>query len=72
MDIIQVFFVDLPASIHGLTVKNSDDSYTILINYHLSHEAQRAAYDHEMEHINNHDFDNVYDINDLEWCRHSA
>lgn len=71
-EIIQVFLIDLPAAIKGLTVKNSDDSYTILINVNLSHEAQCAAYDHEIEHINNHDFDYVYDINELESIRHSA
>jgi len=72
MEIIQVFFVDLPSSIRGLTVKNNDDSFTILINVNLSHEAQLAAYYHEMDHITHHDFDHIYDINDLELCRHSA
>lgn len=72
MEIIQVFFVDLPSSIRGLTVKNNDDSFTILINVNMSYEAQLAAYHHEMNHIANHDFDHIYDINDLELCRHSA
>ena len=72
MEIIQVFFVDLPSSIKGLTIKNNDDSFTILINVNMSYEAQLAAYLHEMEHINNNDFDYMHDINALEWCRHSA
>ena len=72
MEIIQVFFVDLPSSIRGLTVKNNDDSFTILINVNMSYEAQLSAYLHEMEHIKNNDFDYMHDINELEWCRHSA
>ena len=72
MDYIGVFLVDMPTGIRALTVKNSDDSYTILINAGLSAEAQCAAYDHEMEHINNHDFDHMYDADLLEHIRHSA
>ena len=72
MEIIQVFLVDMPARIHALTVRNEDDSYTILINTWLSPEAQCRAYDHEMEHINNHDFDQMYDASKIEWLRHSA
>lgn len=70
MEIIQVFLIDMPTFVDGITVKNSDDSYTILINAGLSAEGQCAAYDHEMEHINNHDFDNVVDVGALEMIRH--
>ena len=72
MEIIQVFLVDLPASIKGVTIRNGDDSYTILINAGLSAEAQCDAYDHEMEHIMNRDYDYFYDIGILEGVRHSA
>jgi hypothetical protein len=72
MEIIQVFLVDLPGTVRAFTVHNSDDSYTIFINAGLSHEMQCAAYDHEMQHINNHDFDYCYDVNELENERHSA
>lgn len=72
MEHIGVFFVDMPTGIRALTVKNSDDSYTILINAGLSAAAQCDAYDHEMGHINNHDFDHIYDINTLELIRHGS
>ena len=72
MDYIGVFLVDMPTGIRALTVKNNDDSYTILINAGLSAEAQCDAYDHEIEHINNHDFDHIYDINYLESIRHAV
>lgn len=70
MEIIQVFLVDMPAKIEGLTIKNSDGSYTVLINAGLSSFAQCRAYDHEMEHINNHDWDNMYDAGEIERIRH--
>lgn len=72
MEIIQVFIVDMPTSIRGLTVRNEDDSYTILINAGLPHEEQIKVYDHEIEHINNHDYDHMYDASKIEWMRHSA
>lgn len=72
MEIIQVFLVDLPAKMGGLTVKNSDGSYTVFINAGLSSFAQCEAYDHEIAHINNHDYDHIYDVSDIEWARHSA
>lgn len=69
MEIIQVFIIDMPTFVDGITVKNSDDSYTILINAGLSAEGQCEAYDHEMAHINNHDYDHIYDVNQLEMIR---
>ena len=72
MEIIQVFIVDMPTAIRGLTVRNEDDSYTILINAGLSHEEQCKVYDHEIGHINNHDYDQMYDASKIEWMRHSA
>lgn len=72
MDYIGVFLVDLPARIDGMTLRNADGSFTILINAGLSSIAQCRAYDHEMDHINNHDYDQMYDVDDLERLRHSA
>lgn len=58
MEYISVFIVDwLPAVVAGLSVKNPDDGYTILLNAHLNAEKQYKAYLHEMQHINDKDFD---------------
>ena len=65
-----MFFIDMPGSIKAFTVQNSDDSYSIFINAGLSYEIQQEAYDHEIYHINNHDFDHIYDFNELESIRH--
>lgn len=70
MEYIRVFLVDLP--VPALTVRNPDGGYTILIDAGLSAAAQCEAYDHEMEHINNHDYDHIYDVSKIEWLRHSA
>lgn len=72
MEYIGVYLIDLPTSIRGFTVRNADDSYTIIINAGMSDVMQRDTYDHEIEHINNHDFDNIYDINYLENLRHAV
>ena len=58
--------------VRALTVKNEDDSYTILINARQPYEMQCKAYDHEIEHINNGDYDQMYDVSMLEELRHSA
>jgi len=72
MDYIGVFFVNMPTGIKALTVMNSDGSFTILINAGLSAAAQCSAYDHEMAHITNRDFDHIYDVNTLELVRHGV
>lgn len=71
MEYIGVYLVDLPTAIRGFTVRNNDDSFSIFINAGMSDVMQRDTYDHEIEHINNHDFDSIYDINYLESLRHA-
>lgn len=70
MDYIRVSLIDMP--VDGLTVRNPDGGYTILIDAGLSAEAQCEAYDHEMEHINNQDYDHIFDVNIIEWYRHKG
>ena len=67
---IRVFLVDLPHKIHGFSTKNDDDSFTILINSRLSNEMQIEAYNHEIAHITNSDFDSCCNVNELESDRH--
>lgn len=56
--------IDFPVSIHGRTVVNEDGSYSIFINAKLNHEMRLKAYEHEIEHIKNGDFEknNVQNI----------
>ncbi|WP_312647527.1 hypothetical protein [Aminipila sp.] len=70
MEYIQVHLLDMPTTIRGLTIYNTDDSFTIFINAKLNSETQIKAYDHEMEHINNRDYDKMYSVDVLETLRH--
>lgn len=75
MEMIKVLMIDLPHTVRGLTVYYFDDDgqayYTILINSRLSAEMQCEAYDHEISHINNGDFDSMQEVDRIEYYRHS-
>ncbi len=73
MEMVKVYLIDLPERVHGLTIYQFDDGqgyYTIIINSRLSCDMQAAAYDHEIHHINNNDFDNMYHVSEMELLRH--
>jgi len=53
---IKTHLLDLPGGVKGLSKKNTDGSYTILLNARLNNEQQQMAYAHEMHHIVNSDF----------------
>lgn len=54
---VNVHLLDFSNYGKEMIVKNEDDTYTILINAKLSHDAQIAAYEHAMRHITRDDFD---------------
>lgn len=55
MPCVNTLIMNLPPTIKGFTRPTDDDCYVIVINARLSEEAQKEAYQHEMEHIlNNH------------------
>lgn len=77
MEYIKVIIADwLPCTIRGFTAYYYDIDgqvyYTIFINAHLNHEMQCATYDHEIKHIDGHDFDHMFPIEDLEAMRHAV
>lgn len=67
---IFVHLVDLPESVKGRVIPNEDDTYTIVINSKISHDAQLRAYQHEIEHIKNGDFQKA-DVQQIESIAHS-
>lgn len=72
---IHVHIVDwLPVAIRGLTIRTTDneDYYCILLNGKLGRNALIMAYDHEMEHIDNNDFDSMYSADEIEAIRHAG
>lgn len=75
MEYIRIHLIDLPPRIHGLTVYKFDDGdafFTVFLNSRLSDEMIRAAYDHEIEHINAGDFDSMHPVDELEGIRHAV
>lgn len=72
LEYVGVHLIDMPCSVTGITVKVDADTYCILINARLSHEAQIRAYDHEIQHIDSGDFDNMVTVDQLECLRHAG
>lgn len=69
-DYIYSRYADLPTHIKAFTVKDKDGFYTIVLNQNLSFEQQEKSYAHEMEHINNGDFDSLLNADKLESIHH--
>ena len=62
-----IHYVELPASVEGITVPNDDGTFDIYINVILPTEKQEAAARHELEHIRrDHMYDDVRPVTDLE------
>lgn len=51
MDAVIVRMIDLPYSVHGLTVKDEEGDYNVYVNARLSDDQRAAAFRHEIEHI---------------------
>lgn len=56
MENVNVVIMDNPFGVKGSVNRNSDGSFTIIIDAHLNFEQQREVYRHEMNHIKNDDF----------------
>ena len=74
MEYRRVLLYDLPEASKCFTVYYFDDDgmayYTMFINAKLNVESQCSVYDHEMQHINNNDFNSMYSADNLEMLRH--
>ena len=57
---------DLPETIRGLTVANTDGTYTVVLNARHSRETLEKTLLHEVEHIKNGDVESVEDVNKIE------
>ncbi len=64
--IVTTRLYDLPTRIKGFVRKNSDETYTIVINSRISYESQLECYKHEMGHIENGDFDKDIPVDEIE------
>ena len=64
---VGVHLMDFPETVHGFTVMVDVGVYDIFINSKMSHHMQIETYDHEIRHIDNGDFDKMYDVTVLEY-----
>lgn len=62
----------LPPTVKAFTVTNPDGSYTTFVNDLLSREAQKEACDHELEHIEDGDFDSLLPADVIERFAHGV
>ena len=65
-----VVLIDMPHRIKAYTVANKDMSYTIVINARMSHERQLEAYQHELDHIQNGDYERKCSADLIEFYAH--
>lgn len=66
MDNYRIRYVDLPCTVNGLTIEDSDGFYNIYINSKLSVDRQNEAIKHELAHIKRNDFNNEKSLQDAE------
>ena len=66
---VKVILENMPTTIKGYTVAK-DFTYTIVLNSRLSFESQRYTYLHELEHINNGDFEKKCRADIIEFYAH--
>lgn len=70
MDNIRTIYCDMPNTIGGFTIL-ADDFFTIVLNQNLSHERNVQTYMHELQHIQNGDFDRKAPAGLIEIMAHS-
>lgn len=66
MDKVFLRYVPLPYKTKGLTVQDAEGDYNIYINSHLSNESHFQTLQHEIQHIDNKDFQKQLHIKDIE------
>ncbi len=54
---IFTYYADMPTTIRSFVIANTDMSFTIIINSKIGKEQQLIAYQHEIAHIANGDYE---------------
>lgn len=71
MDNYMVVYDNLPYKINAFTMYHSmDDFYTIILNSRISQDCAQRAFEHELKHIENDDFNKSQNINEIETLAH--
>ena len=58
---INVIYMNLPRGSHGASTCNEDGSFTVFLDPRDSHDMQKHGFFHEVGHIENGDFDEIWD-----------
>lgn len=66
MDDIFLRYVSLPPAVHGMTVQDEEGNYNIYLNSRHTYEANVNTFQHEIQHIQNDDFNRQAHIKDIE------
>ncbi len=61
-----VRLINLPTTVPGITVLDTDGNYNVYINSRLSYEMQVLTYLHETAHIENDDFSSQESVAEIE------
>ena len=51
MDCVIIRVVDLPETVHGMTIIDTEGDYNVYINARISEDERVKAYRHEIDHI---------------------
>ena len=71
-DEINVYLVDLPHEVHECVRENTDNTYTVVVNARDCRERQIESVNHAIRHIEEDDFREEVDVNNLEFDRHAG
>lgn len=68
---VNTVLMNMPGTIAAYTIANADMSYTIVLNARLCHERLLQAYRHEINHIENGDYDKQCSVDLIEGHAHA-
>lgn len=70
LDNIRTIMCDLPSTIKSFVVATPDDCFTIVLNQNHSYEQNMKSYQHEIEHIQNGDYEKKCSVDIIEFIAH--
>lgn len=70
MDDVRTIFIDMPNTVKGYTISDTEGYFTIVLNKNLNFEQNVMSYLHELKHIKNGDFERICSANLIEAHAH--
>lgn len=70
MDNVRTILADLPNTIGGYTILDTDGFYTIVLNQNLTRERNLISYAHEIDHIRRKDYESKQSVGLIEFYAH--